>query len=211
VAVPAVVFDFDGLMIDSESEIASCIVEVLAARGAGMAIDDVAHLFGSTDADEEWERFLAKLGLGLAELRAEVDAVLPARVDRLPLLPGVVGILDDAAAAGWRVGMATGQERARLEQHLARLGLVGRFDAIVTRRDVARGKPAPDIYLAAAERLGVASGECLALEDSLPGCRAALAAGMTVVVCPSPVTARCAFPTEARRVVSLVDVELRLA
>ncbi len=210
-AVPAVVFDFDGLMIDSESEIASCIVEVLAARGAGMAIDDVAHLFGSTDADEEWERFLAKLGLGLAELRAEVDAVLPARVDRLPLLPGVVGILDAAAAAGWRVGMATGQERRRLEQHLARLGLVGRFDAIVTRRDVARGKPAPDIYLAAAERLGVAPGECLALEDSLPGCRAALAAGMTVVVCPSPVTARCAFPTEVRRVASLVNVELRLA
>src|SRR6516225_8092266 len=84
-AVPAVVFDFDGLVIDSETEVAGCVVEVLAA----------AH------------------------------------------------------AAGWRVGMATGQRRPRLDEHLARLGLVGRFDAIVTRGEVAQGKPAPDIYLAA--------------------------------------------------------------
>jgi len=208
--VPAVVFDFDGLVIDSESEIASCVVEVLGARGVDVALDAVAHLFGSTDADEEWERFLNPLGVSTAELRSAVDAVLPARVDRLPVLPGVAEVLDAARAAGWRVGMATGQHRPRLDQHLARLGLTGRFDAIVTRDEVARGKPAPDIYLAAAGRLEVAPADCLALEDSLPGCEAALAAGMQVIVCPSRVTARCAFPAGARRVSSLIDVELAL-
>jgi HAD superfamily hydrolase (TIGR01509 family) len=207
-AVPAVVFDFDGLVIDSESEVASCVVEVLAARGVAAAVDDVAHLFGSTDADDEWARFLRPLGVSLADLRSAVDAVLPARVDRLPMLPGVDGVLDAAHAAGWRVGMATGQRRPRLDEHLARLGLLGRFDAIVTRAEVAQGKPAPDIYLAAAARLGVAPADCLALEDSLPGCHAALAAGMKVIVCPSPVTAGCAFPAEARRVASLVEVDL---
>ena len=202
------VFDFDGLVIDSETEVAGCVVEVLAARGVAAAVDDVAHLFGSTDADDAWDRFLRPLGVGVAELRSAVDAVLPARVDRLPMLPGVHEVLDAARAAGWRVGMATGQRRPRLDEHLARLGLVGRFDAIVTRGEVAQGKPAPDIYLAAAARLGVEPADCLALEDSLPGCRAALAAGMRVIVCPSPVTARCAFPSEARRVASLVEVDL---
>jgi HAD superfamily hydrolase (TIGR01509 family) len=204
--VPAVVFDFDGLMIDSESEVAACVVDVLARRGLVFSVADVAHLFGSTDADEEWDRALAPHGLSLAELRPSVDVVLRPRVDALPLLPGVLDVLDAAATLGWRTAIATGTDRPRLEAHLARLGLDGRFDVIVTRPEVARGKPAPDIYVEAAARLGAETAECLALEDSLPGCTAALAAGMRVVVCPSPVTAGCAFPASVRRVSTLAEV-----
>jgi HAD superfamily hydrolase (TIGR01509 family) len=201
-----VVFDFDGLMIDSETEVAACVVDALAARGLTFVVEDVAHLFGSTDVDEEWDRVLARLGLTLAELRPSVDAVLRPRVDALPLLPGVVEVLDAAASSRWATAIATGTERGRLDAHLARLGLEGRFDVIVTRGEVERGKPAPDIYLAAAARLQARADECLALEDSVPGCAAALAAGMRVVVCPSPVTARCAFPASVRRVASLAEV-----
>jgi len=204
--VPAVVFDFDGLMIDSESEVVACVDEVLAGMGLTLALDDVAHLFGSTDTDAEWDRVLSRHGLSLAALSPSVDALLWPRVRTLPLLPGVVDVLDAAASSGWRTAIATGSDRERLDAHLARLGLAGRFDAIVTRREVARGKPAPDIYLEVAARLGQASEQCLVLEDSLPGCEAALAAGMHVVVCPSPVTAGCAFPAAARRVASLVEV-----
>jgi len=204
--VPAVVFDFDGLMIDSETEVAACVAEVLAERGLAFTVDDVAHLFGSTDVDHEWDRVLAPHGLSLAELRPSVDAVLLPRLDLLPLLPGVVDVLDAAASLGWRTAIATGTDRPRLEAHLVRLGLAGRFDVIVTRPEVARGKPAPDIYLEAASRLGAVAEECLALEDSLPGCMAALAAGMRVVVCPSPVTAGCAFPESVRLVASLAEV-----
>ena len=204
--MPAVVFDFDGLMIDSESEVAACVADVLAARGLPFALEDVAHLFGSTDTAAEWDRVLAPHGLSLAELRPEVDAMLRPRVDALPLLPGVVDVLDAAAGSGWATAIATGTDRPRLDAHLARLGISSRFDAIVTRWEVAEGKPAPDIYVEAAARLGQPAAGCLALEDSLPGCVAAMAAGMRVIVCPSPVTAGCAFPPSVRRVASLVEV-----
>lgn len=209
--VPAVVFDFDGLMIDSESEVAACVTEVLAEQGLALSLEDVAHLFGSTDTEAEWDRLLAPHGLSLAALRPSVDAILHPRLDLLPLLPGVVDVLDAARDAGWRTAIATGTDRPRLLGHLARLGLQDRFDVLVTRREVERGKPAPDIYLEAASRLRTPAEECLALEDSLPGCAAALAAGMRVIVCPSPVTARCAFPADVPRVASLAEVAPTLA
>jgi HAD superfamily hydrolase (TIGR01509 family) len=208
--VPAVVFDFDGLMIDSESAVLACVAEVLESKGLAFSPDDVTHLLGSTEAQDEWDRVLAPHGLSLASLRPSVDAILHPRLEALPLLPGVLDVLDAAVSAGWGTGIATGTDRLRLDAQLARLGLEGRFDVIVTRREVARGKPAPDIYLEAAERLGEPPGECLALEDSLPGCQAALAAGMRVIVCPSAATADCAFPGTARRVTSLVEVAASL-
>jgi beta-phosphoglucomutase-like phosphatase (HAD superfamily) len=87
--------------------------------------------------------------------------------------------------------------------------VLDRFDEIVTAADVARGKPAPDIFLEVARRLGLAPSECVVLEDSLPGYEAALAAGMSVVVCPCAVTRHCVFPSEARVVESLREVRLR--
>jgi len=205
--VPAVVFDFDGLMIDSEYALASEVIRVLAGRGVTIGLDDIGHLFGSTDVDHLWEAMLIEHFDGaytLTELEAELDEVVPALVDALPLLPGVMEVLD--AAAGWRIGLATGQRRARVEYHLDRLGVLTRFDAIVTAADVALGKPAPDIFLAVADALGVPPADCLVLEDSVPGAQGALAAGMRVVVCPSRVTAACVFPPEAERVENLNQV-----
>jgi beta-phosphoglucomutase-like phosphatase (HAD superfamily) len=91
---------------------------------------------------------------------------------------------------------------------LERLGVDGHFDAVVTAEEVDRGKPAPDIFLAAAGRLGLPPEACTVVEDSVPGCEAALAAGMRVVVCPSVVSAHCQFPPEARRVGSLADLSV---
>jgi putative hydrolase of the HAD superfamily len=209
--MPAVVFDFDGLMIDSEFEFAACFIEALASRGAHLHVDDIAHLFGSTDNDADWGVLLRNFfgdDFTLTQLEAELDELLPPRMNDLPLLPGVVDLLDAARAAGWAIGLATGQQRSRLDEHLGRLGILERFDAIVTAADVARGKPAPDVYLAVAETLAVPPFECVALEDSIPGCEAALAAGMVVVLCPSRVTERCAFPSDAHRVGCLTEVRL---
>ena len=86
--------------------------------------------------------------------------------------------------------------------------MLDRFDEIVTAADVTRGKPAPDIFVEVARRLGRAPSECVVLEDSLPGYEAALAAGMSVVVCPCAVTRHCTFPPEARVVASLHEVSL---
>lgn len=206
-------FDFDGLMIDSEYEIAMAVLAAMSARGASLELEAIAHLFGSTALDDEWEGLLDSLFEGrftLAQLDAELAAVLPARIDALPLLPGVLDILDEATALGWPIGLATGQERSRLDQHLARLAVAHRFDAITTAAEVDHGKPAPDIFVEAAHRLGVPPDQCLALEDSLPGCAAALSAGMSVMVCPSRVTANCEFPEVVNRVRSLAEVQLEM-
>jgi beta-phosphoglucomutase-like phosphatase (HAD superfamily) len=78
----------------------------------------------------------------------------------------------------------------------------------VTAGEVAKGKPAPDIFLEVARRLGLDPAECVVLEDSVPGCEAALAAGMQVVVCPSLVSAHCEFPVDVRRVGSLTELAI---
>ena len=127
-------------------------------------------------------------------------------VARLPLLPGVRELIVSGKAADWKIGLATGHDRERLEGRLAALEILDAFDAIVTAAEVPRGKPAPDIFLKVADRVGVRPTDCVVLEDSPPGCEAALAAGMSVVVCPSVVTRNLEFPAAARRVKSLLEL-----
>lgn len=200
-------FDYDGLIVDSERQLAECIVEVIAGWGTTVTFEDFGHLFGTVDADHVWDELLGDwCGRTLAELEAGVAPLVRPRRDELELLPGVRELLDHARTADLRTAVATGNSRDVLRQRLGRLGIHEHFDAIVTRADVPRGKPDPDIYLEAARRLQVEPAECLALEDSVPGCEAAIAAGMRVVACPSAVTAHCAFPAEARRVTSLLEL-----
>lgn len=126
----------------------------------------------------------------------------------LPLLPGVRHLLNQAYRVGWRTGIATLHHRDSLEASLRRLGIHDQFDAIVTSADALRPKPAPDVYLETAKRLGVAPHACVALKDSVAGSEAALAARMTVVVCPCEVTMASKFPAAFRRVDSLLELDL---
>lgn len=210
-ATAALLVDFDGLMIDSERVLAEAVVEVVATRGGDVTVESIAHLFGSTAVDHEWERLVPTWcdpPMTLAELEAAVWPMVHDRVDALPLLPGVADVLDAARSAGWKVALATGHAPDRLHGRLDRLGVRQHFDAVVLAHEVERGKPAPDIFLEAARRLEVKPADCVVLEDSLPGCEAAVAAGMAVIVCPSPVTAYLEFPTRARRVACLSDLTL---
>jgi 16S rRNA pseudouridine516 synthase len=211
--VPALIFDYDGLLADTEGLAATIIVELLAARGVAADFATMAPFFGSTgpDNDADWDRQL-KLWLG-ADADAsgfEVQAWehIEARRHEVPLCAGVAELLDAAERAGWQLAIGTGQARARLDHHLGHLGLLDRFDVIVTASEVARGKPAPDVFLEVARRLGREPSECVVFEDSLPGYQAALAAGMSVVVCPCTVTRHTTFPPEARVVATLHEVSL---
>ena len=207
--VQALIFDFDGLMIDSERVEADCIREVVAEWGHSLEYTDFGHLFGSVDADEEWDELLQRTcGRTVSDLDERLHRITRSRKDDLPLLPGVQELLDLARDRGLRVGLATGNTRPILERRLGRHGVFDRFDAVVTRVEVERGKPHPDIYIEVARRLEVATAACLVLEDSVLGCEAALTAGMRVIACPSVVTAHLTFPAEAHRVASLVDVQL---
>jgi HAD superfamily hydrolase (TIGR01509 family) len=205
----ALIFDFDGLIIDSERVEADCIIEIVTEWGHAMSYGDIGHLFGSVDADEQWNELLgAACGRTAAELDERLRTMVSPLKDRLPLLPGVRELLDAAHQRGLRVGIGTGSTVSTLQRRLGRLGVFERFDAIVTRADVLNGKPAPDIYVEVARRLRARPEACLVLEDSAIGCEAALSAGMRVVACPSVVTAHCTFPTGVRRVQSLHDVAL---
>jgi putative hydrolase of the HAD superfamily len=207
----ALIFDFDGLIVDSERVLAECIIDAVAEHGTTITFDDIGHLFGTTEADHVWDELLHDWCGGRMDLASLEDAVrvtVRERTDALPLLPGVAELIDAAHAAGWRVGLGTGSSREHVEPKLERNGVLHRFDAIVTRAEVERGKPDPDIYLTVADRLGVAPVGCVVLEDSIPGCEAALAAGMSVVACPSAVSAGLAYPEGARRVASLREVVL---
>ena len=208
----ALIFDFDGLVIDTEGLYAATLLQVLAGRGITTELAAIAHLFGSTGPENEaaWAEVLAVWGGGLDTdaLDDLIRAHAGTGFDELPVLPGVLELLDAAEVAGWGTAIATGKARWRLDEHLARLGIAERFTVIVTAEEVANGKPAPDIFLEAARRLGVDPAACVVLEDSLPGCQAAHAAGMVAVACPGPVTAGLEFPSGARRVASLLDVRL---
>lgn len=203
----ALIFDYDGLIVDSERLQADVFIDVMASAGATVAIDEIAHLFGTTEADAHWDALIAeRCDLTTAEVIGLMTPLIRAGHETLPLLPGVQEVLDHARDLGCKVGLATGQDLERLPSRLRRLAIHEHFDAIVTAEEVARGKPFPDIYLEAARRLGVDPEDCVALEDSVPGCEAALAAGMRVIACPSSVTAGCAFPADARRITTLLEL-----
>lgn len=205
----AVILDFDGLMIDTERVEADCIIGVLAGWGVEVCYRDFGHLFGSVDADGEWEALLSGwCGRSGTELAAEIRPITTAMKDALPLLPGVRELLDVAHGRGLKIGLGTGTSIENVSRRLGRLGVLDRFDAVVTRAEVAAGKPAPDTFLEVARRLAVPPAQCLVLEDSVHGCEAAIAAGMTVIACPTVVTAHCEYPYGVEVVQTLLDVAL---
>ena len=209
----ALLFDYDGLIVDSETAIGEALIDVLAQDGIAITFDDFGHLLGTTgpDNDARWDEFTRSL-LGpqadLAALEERMTPAVRAAISRLTVLPGVNELMDAARSAGWRIGLGTGNT-GPLDDYLERLGLGDAFDAVVrTHGSGLAAKPAPDVFLTLAERLGVRPSGCVVLEDSVPGAEAALAAGMAVVVCPCRATRGCSFPDGVLRVATLEELSL---
>jgi HAD superfamily hydrolase (TIGR01509 family) len=137
----------------------------------------------------EWSRYMHDV-IGLAETPEEINAEVVRRLEsvyreELPLLPGAVEAVE-AAAARWPLGLASSSNRGIIDLVLSASGLGLRFPVTVSSEEVARGKPAADVYLEAARRLAVDPTRCAAVEDSENGIRSAKAAGMRVVAVPNP-------------------------
>jgi HAD superfamily hydrolase (TIGR01509 family) len=183
----AIVFDLDGVLVDSEQVWDDVRRELVAARGGRWRDEATRAMQGMST--PEWSAYLAgSLGTpGTAEELAE--AVIAAMADRyraaVPLLPGAVDAVT-ALAGRWPLAVASSSPPALIEVVLAAAGIADRFRAVVSSEEVPRGKPAPDVYLAAADRLGADPTRCAAIEDSANGLRAAAAAGMAVVAVPNP-------------------------
>jgi HAD superfamily hydrolase (TIGR01509 family) len=182
----AVMFDQDGVLVDSEGAWDTARRAIAAENGGRWEPEATRAMMGMSA--PEWSRYMHdSLGVGLSReeiSRRVVERLLAGYADALPLLPGAVEAVRRVAAR-WPVGLASSANREVIDAVLAASGLAGVFGATVSGEEVAHGKPAPDIYLEAARRLGVDADRCAAVEDSTNGLRAAAAAGMKVVALPN--------------------------
>ncbi len=208
----AVVFDFDGLILDTEWVIYETAAAAFAQLGHRLDLEDWCAIVGLAEGDGGWyDQLCQRLGIELA--RAEYDAAYLAQDrsnrDHLEPLPGVVELLEEVVAAGVPAGIASSSDRSWIERHLGRLGLLDRFAAIAGVDLVnGVGKPAPDVYLAACRQLDVEPARAVALEDSTHGIDAAKAAGLAVVAVPNRITRHAALDHADRVVDSLERVGL---
>lgn len=179
----AVVFDLDGTLVDSETLSAAAMAAALAAEGHEVGPDAHAAIVGGAWPDTR-AHLVAAYGLdddGVDRYRRRARAHWDAHLDRVGVFDDAVATLDALRDVEATVGVCTASSRAYMEQMLAQPALAGRFAASVAREDTARSKPAPEPYLLAAERLGVAARDCVVVEDTPTGVAAATAAGMAVV------------------------------
>ena len=207
----AAVFDMDGLMLDSERAINDCMARAASDLGHDLPASLWLQMIGGGDG--LCRRLLAdRIGADatvelLARAEAMYDAVADAGIDHRP---GIVDLLDWLVARGIPRAVATSTRRPLAMRKLAAAGLLPYFDAVATSSDVAAQKPAPDVYLLAASKLGVAPARCLVLEDSPTGVRAALAAGMTPVQVPDMLVPDDAARALGHRIVASLGDAQRL-
>jgi HAD superfamily hydrolase (TIGR01509 family) len=182
----AIVFDLDGVLVDSEQVWDEVRRGLVAERGGHWPADATAAMQGMST--PEWAAYLAGLVPGGTpeQLAKQVVGAMAERYrEHVPLLPGAVGAVI-ALSERWPLAVASSSPPELIAVVLAAAGVADRFRVTVSSEEVARGKPAPDVYLAAADRLGADPGRCVAIEDSGNGLRAAAAAGMTAVAVPNP-------------------------
>jgi HAD superfamily hydrolase (TIGR01509 family) len=185
--IDAVVFDMDGVIVDSEQvwdDVRENYTHDVGGRYTASATRDMMGM-----SSLEWSRYMAEV-LGVPGTPEEINAAVVALMlerygESPPLISGAVDAVR-RIAAGWPLAIASSSNPELIEVVLRSAGLEDAFPVIVSSQEVARGKPAPDVYLEAARRLDVAPARCAAVEDSHNGIRAAKAAGMRVLAVPNP-------------------------
>lgn len=196
--IQALIFDFDGLIIDTETpafeswreiftehghDLTLAMWEDALGRGAGAGFDALEHLAAAIGDTLDREATMARRTARKHELSIAQ-----------PLLPGVQSLLAEARELGLPCAVASSSGREWVEGWLRRHGIYDAFTCVRTADDVAATKPAPDLFLSAAACLAVSPGACLVFEDSANGIRAARAAGMRVVAVPGAITGQLELP-----------------
>jgi HAD superfamily hydrolase (TIGR01509 family) len=181
--IQAVVFDMDGVLVDSEPVWEEVRRHVVASRGGRWDDDTQDRMMGMSTG--EWSRYLSEdqgVKLTPEETAATVISAMAERYSReLPLLPGAVEAVTRLSQR-WTLGLASSSPRTLIDTVLAAAGIADLFTATLSTEEVPRGKPAPDGYLTVAKRLDVDPGNCVAVEDSSNGLRSAAAAGYAAVI-----------------------------
>lgn len=206
----AVIFDFDGLIVDTETVWYESFKEVLNTYGLELSVEQFARVIGTDDAD--LYSYIEKNLPSPVESVVIKDAahkLFAVKMGEPALRDGVEDYLIEAKDLGLKVGLASSSSREWVESYLKKLNIYPYFDVIRTRDDVSRVKPDPELYVKAVEALGVAVTDAFAFEDSLNGLKAARAAGLNCVVVPNSVTAHLEFTGYCLRLSSMGDIRLK--
>lgn len=209
--IRALIFDFDGLVLDTEESEFLTWQEVFSEYNTKLLLDDWAGCIGGgTGKFDVYELLETKIGRAVP--RSEIGE--RRRLRHLELialkqaLPGVQEYLDDAKRLGLKIGMASSSSRSWVTGHLSRLGLLHYFDFIKCGNEVAHKKPDPELYLAVLEAFQIKPEEAIVLEDSPNGVRAANNAGIFCVAVPNPITGQLALDHADLRLTSLLALPL---
>ena len=209
--IRAVIFDFDGVILDTETPDFISWREVFVAHGAELTMESWAQGIGAGPGAFDVYAHLASLSTHAVEVEA-IRNVRRARNDALVAgeapMPGVEAWLDEARRLGLKTGIASSSPSEWVEGHTTRLSLRGYFDCIRCRDQVGLAKPAPELYEAVCAAVGVAAGEAMAIEDSPNGIAAAKAAGLFCLAVPNAITATLDLSAADLRVESLAAASL---
>lgn len=183
--VKAAIFDMDGLLIDSERIIMQACIAAAADIGINYTQAEFVQLIGRAGADST-RLLIEQLGSQQAyhQVMDGLDGRLAEQDHAFPLKPGVVELLVHYQALGVACGVASSSPMSHIQHRLAKVEVLDYFEHLTSGHEVENGKPNPDIYLLAMQKLGVKASDCIAFEDSEPGARAAIAAGLNVIVVP---------------------------
>ncbi|PWV90965.1 putative hydrolase of the HAD superfamily [Paenibacillus cellulosilyticus] len=194
--VRAVLFDFDGLTIDTETPWYEAFAKLYREHGHELALEQYARCIGTTFASfDPYEELITRgVDRSRSELQQMVNDIYKSRMNEITLRPGVREYLDAAKAAGMRIAIVSSSHWSWIEPYLQRFELLSYFDLVMTADKVKHVKPDPELYLNALAELQLETHEAIAFEDSLNGLKAAKQAGIRCVVVPNDVTR--AFPFE---------------
>lgn len=209
--IKAVVFDFDGLTLDTETPWYESLHQVYSKYGVEFPEERFFQAVGTYDTDFNPYKFLSNTLQGTPDsesLKEEVHTIFHRIMKGQRLRDGILDYLNSAKELGLKIGLASSSQRSWVESYLRTYGIYEYYDCIHTSDDVTRVKPDPELYSLALRSLGVEGHEAIAFEDSLNGLHAAKAAGLYGVVVPNAVTHHLPFTTHDWRLASMADTPL---
>jgi HAD superfamily hydrolase (TIGR01509 family) len=214
IQIKALIFDFDGLILDTETPEYQVWQTIYREHGFELPHEEWGNIIGgygisNFDAAEHLS-LLAQGRLDPVSLRDRHSSESRLLTLAQPVLPGVMGYLQEAKRLRLKLAIASSSRHEWVETHAGRLGVLGYFDKIICADDVAPGrtKPNPDLFLEALDRLGVRKNEAIVFEDSPNGVQAARSAGIFVVAVPNPITSRLSIQNADLTLTSLADLSL---
>lgn len=208
--IKALVFDFDGTILDTETQHYHAFQEMYKEHGADLPLEVWGECIGTHSKFDPYEYLekQIKKKLNHEELRTKKTERALALIHEQKPLPGIENYLEAAKELGLKVGLASSSSREWVLEHLKRIGLLHYFEVIKTADDVEKVKPDPALYEKAVEALGVKPDEAVAFEDSLNGAMAAKKAGLYCVAIPNPVTKHMLFDKVDHQMESIAELEL---